>query len=109
MVVVNGIAVFIGQRKVDFIGVHYGGEDIILAVKFFGKIIRFFIKRFGKIVAAVFLKIFRVNIEDKLVVNFGILFQTSHRHLAFIHQLLKHFVVGEFTATSVLDIHRRSF
>ena len=86
----------------------HGGYEFAKA--FYEEAYYFAEKLYGKdnILSAVFFKVFRINIKDKLIVNLGILFKTTHRNLTFIHQLLQHFVVGEFAAIPKAYVHRNS-
>lgn len=69
MIMVNGIAVNIGHKEVELIGVHYGGQDVIFAVQLFGKVIGFFIKSLCECIAAVMLKVIGVDIKYHLIEN----------------------------------------
>ena len=62
MVVIDWLAVLLGQGEIDLIGVHNGGEDIVLAVHLYGKPIGFFIKPSGIFIAAVSFKVVGVDV-----------------------------------------------
>ena len=62
MVVIDRFSVLLGQGKIDLIGVHNGGEDIVLAVHLYGKLIGFGVKPLGVFIAAVGFKIVGVDV-----------------------------------------------
>ena len=106
MVVINRSAVFLGHCHVQLVSVHYGGDNIVLAVYFFCKAERFFIESASKIIAAVLLKILGVDIHNHLVKDLRIGFQAFQRYRSCGNHLVEIFVIGQLTATLKANVHR---
>ena len=62
-----------GHGAIDLVGVHDGGEDILLTAHDLDRgFVGILIELLGELVAAVIIEIGRVDIEDKLAVVGGI-------------------------------------
>ena len=84
---------------------HDGGDNVLLAIFLLGEVERLFIKPTGIFIAAAFLEIGGVHIEDHFIEHLCILLQAPERDTAFFHQLIQMGVVGQIAAALVVDIH----
>ena len=96
----------IGRRKVDLIGVHDSGQDILLTVFFDRKPIRFGVELFCKFVTAVFFEIDRVDIEYHFVEKRGVGFQSSARDLASRFLLTQNIHIRFFARIFEVNVER---
>ena len=67
MIVVDRIAQLFRQRAVELIGVHNGGENVLRAVFLLREAKNLLIEPAGVVIAAVFLEVRGVHIEDHLI------------------------------------------
>ena len=74
---VDGIAVFLRQGQIDFIGVHDGGKDVLLSVQLAGKAVGFPVELLGELVAAVLLEVICVHVQNHLVIDVGVFLQPT--------------------------------
>ena len=85
---------------------HDGGDNVLLSIFLLGEVERLFIKPAGIFIAAVFLEIGGVHIEDHFIEHLCILLQAPERDTVFFHQLIQMGVVGH-AAALVVNIHGR--
>ena len=78
VVVIHFLAQCLGHSPVDLVGVHHGGEDILLpAHDLYGGLVGIGVKLPGKFIAAVVVEVGGVHIEDQLSKVDGVGFQTT--------------------------------
>lgn len=90
MIMVDRLSQFLRYRLVDFIGVHDRRDDVFLAVNPTGETVCFFVKCPRILIAAPFLKILRVHINNHLIKERGVFSQSSCGDFALVNELLKY-------------------
>ena len=103
VVVVDRLAHFFRHCLVDFIGVHNCRHDVLLAVNLAAETVGFFIELIGIFVAAVFLKVLCVHINDQLVEDGCTGFLSSCGDFALVNEPLEILVVGQ--TARVLEVN----
>ena len=104
MIVPYVVAEGFAHALVALVGMHDGGENVLLAAdNIDGGSVRFGVKRLRKLVAAVIVEIRGVDIENQLVVVDGILLETSGGNGAVLLHLPKHVLIaaGRFLGMDV--------
>ena len=92
---IHFLAQCLGHSPVDLVGVHHGGEDILLpAHDLHGGFVGVGVKLPGKFIAAVVVEVGGVHIEDQLSKVDGIWFQPACRDDFFLLHLLEHLRVA---------------
>ena len=95
MIVPHVIAEGLAHALVALVGVHHGGEDVLLAAdNINGGPVCLGVERPRKLVAAVIMKICGVDVEDQLAVVDGILFETSGGNGAILLHLPEHLLIA---------------
>ena len=84
---VDRLSQFLRYRLVDFIGVHDRRDDVFLAVNPTGETVCFFVKCPRILIAAPFLKILRVHINNHLIKERGVFSQSSCGDFALVNEL----------------------
>ena len=105
---VDGFPHLLRYRLVDFIGVHDRRDDIFLAVNPTGETVGFFIERSGILIAAPFLKVPCVHVNDQFIEDCRSLFLSSGGDFALVDELLKKLVVGQTACVLEVDIEGRT-
>ena len=100
---VDRLAQFFGYRLVDFIGVHNRRNNIFLAVYLTAETVGFLIKLLDVFVAAVFLKVLCVHINDQLIQDRCTGFLSSCGDFSLINEPLQILVVGQ--TAGVLEVN----
>ena len=103
VVVVDRLAQFFGHRLVDFIGVHNRRHDVLLAVNLAAEAVGFLVELLGIFVAAVFLKVPCVYINDQFVKDCCTGFLSSCGDFALVNEPLEILIVGQ--TARVLEVN----
>ena len=77
---------------------HDGGEDVLRAVFLLGEAEDLLIEAAGVFIAAVFLEVRGVHIEDHLVEELGIRLQAAQGYSAVLDHLIQGRVIGQISA-----------
>jgi hypothetical protein len=95
MIVVYVSAKLLGQRGVFLIGVHNGGQYVLLPANLFhGAAVRLRKKLFGKIVAAVLIKVGGIYVKDKLVKNLCVRLQPALGYRTFLKKTVESLMIS---------------
>ena len=103
VVVVDRLAQFFGHRLVDLIGVHNCRHNVVLTVNLTAETVGFLVELLGVFVAAVFLKVPCVHINDQLIKNGCPGFLSSCGDFALVNEPLEILVVGQ--TARVLEVN----
>jgi len=76
MVVINRLSVLFSHSDIQLISVHDCGNNIVFSIELFCKMERFFIESAGEIIAAVPLEIVCIHIQNHLVKDCCVCFQS---------------------------------
>ena len=107
MVVVDRVAQLFRQRAVQFISVHDGGENVFRAILLLREAEDLLIKATGVVIAAVFLKVGRVHVENHFIEKLGIRLQSAQGNGSFFDHLIQGRVVGQISAALEMDVPGR--